>query len=76
MTPPENFTYASGGPPRFVGPKISYVELDNLVGRLLTINDAAANDPVQRAANKSLLRQACYDWLNAQADDQRVENWT
>lgn len=55
--------------------KINYAELDNLIGRLLTLNDAAATDPVQRAANKTLIKQACREWLEDQAADQNVAGW-
>jgi hypothetical protein len=54
---------------------INYVEVRNLVGRLLTLNDAANVDPVRREATKTLLKQTVYGWLDDMALDQEVEDW-
>lgn len=59
----------------YVGPKISYEELGNLIGRLLTLNDAFEQDPERRAAKKTLIKQTCKDWLEDQAADQQVKGW-
>lgn len=56
----------------YVGPKISCAELDNLIGRLLTLNDASTTDLPHRAAVKTLIKATCREWLEDQAQDQRV----
>lgn len=61
--------------PAHVGPRISYEELGNLIGRLLTLNDATEQDSDRRAAKKSLIKQTCRDWLEDQAADQDVPDW-
>lgn len=55
--------------------RVNYEELGNLIGRLLTLNDATEHDPERRAAKKSLIKQTCRDWLEDQAAEQQVEGW-
>jgi hypothetical protein len=49
-----------------VDPVIRYERINDLVGKLLTITDAAARDSEQRKALKDLVTQSCWGWYSGQ----------
>lgn len=55
--------------------EINYEEVYNLVGRLLTLNDASAPDKVRRDAQKTLIKQTVYGWIDDVAWAQGFTDW-
>lgn len=55
--------------------QVNHDHIGNLIGRLLTLNDAFEQDPDARNAKKTLIKRECRMWLDDQAIDQQVEGW-
>lgn len=52
--------------PTEIGTVIFYENINNLVGKLLTLSDAVFSDLDQRKAHKELVTQTLWDWFHAQ----------
>lgn len=55
--------------------EINYEEVYNLVGRLLTLNDATNTDPVRRDALKTMIKREVYGWIEDVAYAQGMAEW-
>lgn len=51
-----------------LSPVVHYESINHLVGKLLTIIDAATTDKEQRQAQKDLFRQIAWEWYHNQRD--------
>lgn len=68
----EDFDPESSGDKRMsaaIDPVIRYERINNLVGKLLTLVDAAFIDIEQRKAMKDLVTQNCWDWYTSQQQE-------
>lgn len=51
-------------------------DVDNLVGRILTIVDASFADKEQREAFKSIMRSTIYDWMDRHYSYSPTFDWS
>ena len=57
-----------------IDPVVRYERINTLVGKVLSIIDAAISDPDQRKAVKDLAKGACWNWYTGMSDE-LTEPW-